>query len=77
MEGLVDFLHKEKGFAEDRVRKGADTLAKAHHAKPQGRLDSFFKLKAQAPPAKPDTKGGSKRKGAAGPSKGPATKKKK
>ncbi|KAF8272824.1 PIN domain-like protein [Lactarius quietus] len=42
VEGLVEFLVKEKGFNEERVRKGADKLAKSLHAKQQGRLDGFF-----------------------------------
>ncbi|KAI0250985.1 PIN domain-like protein [Lactifluus subvellereus] len=42
VEGLVDFLVKQKGFNEERVRKGADKLAKSLNAKQQGRLDGFF-----------------------------------
>ncbi|KAN0124674.1 PIN domain-like protein [Lactarius tabidus] len=42
VEGLVDFLVKEKGFNEERVRKGAEKLAKYLNAKQQGRLDGFF-----------------------------------
>ncbi|KAI9443453.1 PIN domain-like protein [Lactarius indigo] len=42
VEGLVDFLVKEKGFNEERVRKGAEKLAKSLNAKQQGRLDGFF-----------------------------------
>ncbi|KAI9452435.1 PIN domain-like protein [Russula earlei] len=42
VQGLVDFLVKEKGFNEDRVRKGAEKLAKSLNAKQQGRLDGFF-----------------------------------
>lgn len=43
MEGLVKFLCTDKGFSEDRVRKGADKLSKALGQKQQGRLDGFFK----------------------------------
>ncbi|KDN41688.1 putative DNA repair endonuclease rad2 [Tilletiaria anomala UBC 951] len=42
VEGLVDFLCKDKGFSEDRVRKGAEKLQKSLGKKQQGRLDGFF-----------------------------------
>ncbi|KAF8443118.1 PIN domain-like protein [Boletus edulis BED1] len=42
VEGLVQFLVVEKGFNEERVRKGADKLQKFLNAKQQGRLDGFF-----------------------------------
>ncbi|KAH9969899.1 PIN domain-like protein [Russula dissimulans] len=48
VEGLVDFLVKEKGFNEERVRKGAEKLAKSLNAKQQGRLDGFFTTTAKA-----------------------------
>lgn len=44
IDGLVEFLVNEKGFNEDRVRKGADKLKIALHQKQQGRLDGFFKV---------------------------------
>ncbi|GAA5886689.1 hypothetical protein JCM3774_005830, partial [Rhodotorula dairenensis] len=44
-EGLVDFLVREKGFSEERVRKGADKLKARMSAKQQGRLDGFFTVK--------------------------------
>lgn len=43
VEGLVKFLCEDKGFSEDRVRKGAEKLTKALGQKQQGRLDGFFK----------------------------------
>lgn len=43
VEGLVKFLCTDKGFSEDRVRKGAEKLTKALGQKQQGRLDGFFK----------------------------------
>ncbi|WOO83014.1 Flap endonuclease 1 [Vanrija pseudolonga] len=43
-EGLVEFLVREKGFKEDRVRAGSQKLAKMLAAKQQGRLDGFFKV---------------------------------
>lgn len=42
IDGLVDFLCREKGFSEDRVRKGAEKLERALGKKQQGRLDGFF-----------------------------------
>lgn len=45
VEGLVDFLVKEKGFSEDRVRKAAGKLQRGNKSAPQGRLDDFFKIK--------------------------------
>ncbi|KIM43031.1 hypothetical protein M413DRAFT_443842 [Hebeloma cylindrosporum] len=69
VEGLVQFLVTEKGFNEERVRKGAEKLQKYLNSKQQGRLDGFFtvKPKDKAPPAKGkkgDVKGkGTKRKG--------------
>ncbi|KAJ1931177.1 Elongation of fatty acids protein 2, partial [Linderina macrospora] len=44
IEGLVDFLVKEKEFSEDRVRSGAAKLVKSVGRPAQGRLDAFFKL---------------------------------
>jgi flap endonuclease-1 len=39
---LVDFLVKEKGFSEERVRKGCERLVKNLKTATQGRLDGFF-----------------------------------
>lgn len=44
IDGLVAFLVGEKGFSEQKVRKAAEKLTKKNTAKPQGRLDSFFKV---------------------------------
>ncbi|KAI0027780.1 PIN domain-like protein [Vararia minispora EC-137] len=49
VDGLVEFLVKEKGFNEERVRRGAEKLAKHLSAKQQGRLDGFFSVKAKEP----------------------------
>jgi len=49
VEGLVKFLVVEKGFNEDRVRKGADKLLKLLNAKQQGRLDGFFTAQPKEP----------------------------
>lgn len=68
VDGLVEFLVKEKGFDEERVLKGTNKLKLAMTQKQQGRLDGFFK----AVPKKPeetskkrkadDKKGGDKKK---------------
>ncbi|CAG8556584.1 4980_t:CDS:10 [Dentiscutata erythropus] len=42
VDGIVGFLVREKGFNEDRVRKGVEKLSKNLKAATQGRLDSFF-----------------------------------
>ncbi|KAF8922526.1 flap endonuclease 1 [Mucidula mucida] len=47
VDGLVKFLVTEKGFNEERVRKGAEKLTKFLNAKQQGRLDGFFTVKAK------------------------------
>ncbi|TFY82294.1 hypothetical protein EWM64_g1714 [Hericium alpestre] len=57
VDGLVKFLVEEKGFNEDRVRKGAEKLAKFLNAKQQGRLDGFFSVKPKEPGAKKKEKG--------------------
>ncbi|KAK9452768.1 PIN domain-like protein [Dipodascopsis uninucleata] len=44
VEGLVDYLVKDKGFNEERVRAGAARLTKNLKTAQQGRLDSFFKV---------------------------------
>ncbi|CAA7265483.1 unnamed protein product [Cyclocybe aegerita] len=71
VDGLVQFLVTEKGFNEERVRKGAEKLQKFLNMKQQGRLDGFFtvKPKEKAPaPSKGKAAGakggkGTKRKG--------------
>ncbi|RDW22944.1 flap endonuclease 1 [Yarrowia lipolytica] len=69
VEGLVDFLVRDKGFSEDRVRAGAARLMKQVKVKPQARLDGFFKVMPK--------EGGEKRKADDKKTKGkkPATKK--
>lgn len=43
VEGLVDFLVKDKGFNEERVRNGAARLQKNLKSAQQSRLEGFFK----------------------------------
>ncbi|KAG0144375.1 hypothetical protein CROQUDRAFT_672377 [Cronartium quercuum f. sp. fusiforme G11] len=49
VDGLVEFLVKEKGFDEERVKRGAAKLKAAMNQKQQGRLDGFFKAVPKAP----------------------------
>ncbi|TFK52649.1 PIN domain-like protein [Heliocybe sulcata] len=59
VEGLVQFLVTDKGFNEDRVRKGAEKLQKHLNAKQQGRLDGFFSVKPKTTsPKKEETSKG-------------------
>ncbi|RHZ90220.1 hypothetical protein Glove_2g39 [Diversispora epigaea] len=44
VEGIVDYLVREKGFNEERVRKGVEKLSKNLKGATQGRLDSFVKI---------------------------------
>ncbi|WVQ97856.1 flap endonuclease 1 [Kwoniella sp. CBS 9459] len=63
VDGLVDFLCRDKGFNEERVRAGAAKLAKMLAAKQQGRLDGFFTVKPKEGGAAGDKKtAGTKRK---------------
>ncbi|KZT73878.1 PIN domain-like protein [Daedalea quercina L-15889] len=63
VDGLVQFLVTEKGFNEDRVRKGAEKLSKFLNVKQQGRLDGFFTAKPKDPPAKGKDEGKGKSRG--------------
>ncbi|KAG5638850.1 hypothetical protein H0H81_009401 [Sphagnurus paluster] len=56
VDGLVQFLVTEKGFNEERVRKGADKLQKFLNSKQQGRLDGFFTVKPKEPANPKDNK---------------------
>ncbi|KAE8220685.1 hypothetical protein CF319_g5821 [Tilletia indica] len=64
VEGLVKFLCQDKGFSEDRVRKGAEKLTKSLSQKQQGRLDGFFTvMPSSKPEASSSGKKGAKGKG--------------
>ncbi|XP_039251996.2 flap endonuclease 1-like [Styela clava] len=59
-EKLIEFMCKEKGFSEDRIRNGIKKLMNSKKQSTQGRLDDFFKVKVSASPAvkrKSDPKG--------------------
>ncbi|KAH7915482.1 PIN domain-like protein [Hygrophoropsis aurantiaca] len=63
VDGLVQFLVTEKGFNEERVRKGAEKLQKFLNSKQQGRLDGFFSVKPKSPKkSAPEPKGKGKGK---------------
>jgi flap endonuclease-1 len=50
-DGLVKYLCGDKQFNEDRVRSGAQKIAKSMKTATQGRLDSFFKVIPSASPS--------------------------
>ena len=62
VEGLVDFLCKDKGFSEERVRSGAARLQRAIGQKQQGRLDGFFTVQTKRKPEEEAKKGSSSKK---------------
>jgi flap endonuclease-1 len=43
-QALLDFMVKEKGFSEERVKAGIKRLQKGLKTSTQGRLDGFFKV---------------------------------
>lgn len=59
LDGLINFMVKEKGFSEDRIKSGAEKLKKGLKAGVQGRLDGFFLV---VPKEGKDLKKGEKRK---------------
>lgn len=56
VDGLVQFMVKENGFSEQRIKDGAAKLSKALKGGTQGRLDSFFKVADKSPEKKRQTK---------------------
>ncbi|KAI9254452.1 PIN domain-like protein [Phascolomyces articulosus] len=56
VEGVVDFMVKEKGFSEDRIRKSCEKLTKNVKAATQSRMSDFFKSVPASTKAKPDNK---------------------
>lgn len=52
-EGLIEFLVQQKGFSEDRVRRGIEKLNKCRSAAVQDRITSFFNVapKTETKPA--------------------------
>lgn len=74
-EELVSFLCGEKGFSEERVRRGCEKLSRAVGQKQQGRLDNFFSAapRSQNPSSAPAS---TKRKAAFSSSSGKSTRRK-
>eukprot|EP01089_Gocevia_fonbrunei_P022621 TRINITY_DN9204_c0_g1_i2.p1 TRINITY_DN9204_c0_g1~~TRINITY_DN9204_c0_g1_i2.p1 ORF type:complete len:402 (-),score=80.64 TRINITY_DN9204_c0_g1_i2:25-1230(-) len=68
-EGLLQYLVKEKGFSEERVKKGIEQLKQTRGKAVQGRLTDFFTVTRQAAPKAPATP---ERKGRAGSPRGGA-----
>lgn len=78
VEGLTNFLVKEKQFDEVKVKNVVERLKSARKQKGQNRLDDFFKvLPKAASSSKPADKKGQKRKREDSKSKQPAKKPKK
>lgn len=49
VDGLVEFMVKQKGFNEDRIKNGAEKLKKGLKGGVQGRLDGFFTVVKKTP----------------------------
>ncbi|CAI5755822.1 unnamed protein product [Candida verbasci] len=57
VNGLIEFMVKQKGFSEERITNGADKLKKGLKGGVQGRLDGFFTVvKNDTPKRKADDK---------------------
>lgn len=62
-EGIIEFMCKDKGFSEERMRNGVKKIVKARNTGTQVRLDSFFKVTSTTPKRKTeDTKENDKKK---------------
>jgi len=79
-EGLIEFLVKQKGFSEDRVRRGVEKLNKCRSAAVQNRITSFFsaapvekKDKPTSAASKKDAKKAGAKKGSSSSSSSTAT----
>jgi len=58
LTGLIDFLVKEKGFNEERVKSGYNKIMKTRKKGTQGRIDTFFKtLSVEKKNVKKEVKG--------------------
>lgn len=61
VDGLIEYMVKQKGFSEDRIRSGAEKLKKGLKTGTQGRLDGFFSV-VKKDGGKDDKKDDKKRK---------------
>lgn len=52
IDGIINFMVKEKGFSIERIQKGLDKLKKSFNSLVQGRITSFF-LKSPSPSSSP------------------------
>lgn len=57
VDGLIEFMVKQNGFSDQRIRDGAEKLKKALKGGVQSRLDGFFKVapRAKRPADEDDT----------------------
>ncbi|GMG48150.1 unnamed protein product [Ambrosiozyma monospora] len=64
VDGLIQYMVRENGFSEQRIRDGAEKLKKGLKTGTQGRLDGFFKVTGtiKKRPAEDDKKKGGKKK---------------
>lgn len=49
VDGLIEFLCREKQFSEERVRSSIDKMAAAKNKANQNRMESFFKACSAGP----------------------------
>jgi flap endonuclease-1 len=64
VEGIIQYMCNEKGFAEDRMRNGITKIKNSRKKGTQVRLDSFFKVTSTTPKRKAEeVKGAATKKG--------------
>jgi flap endonuclease-1 len=51
-EGIIEYMCKNKGFSEERMRNGIKKILKSRSGNTQVRLDSFFKVTSTTPKRK-------------------------
>jgi len=56
VDGLIEYMVKQKGFSEDRIRSGAEKLKKGLKGGVQGRLDGFFTVVKKSPTKEDNSK---------------------
>lgn len=63
-QGLIEFLVQQKGFSEERVRRGVEKLNKCRNSAVQDRITSFFTSAPKEAKAKPTASKDAKKAGA-------------
>lgn len=63
-QGLIEFLVQQKGFSEERVRRGVEKLNKCRNSAVQDRITSFFTAAPKEAKAKPTASKDAKKAGA-------------